>query len=199
MYGLSTLNKIMEHRKIENSTLENIDNLELSNQGLFIDDEEIFICELETKNFSFGFEQYVKRLFEFYLGFNSVKDEQVKIFINVYADNVPVISTDEDGVVITTDEDGFDIVTSYDRTTEDLTLQSENAIGKIPVNLGTWNLDNGVLGFFAQTFRYFEIFDTKECMRIKLNIKHKQDNYLQIFQMGFVFDIGFIPKSGIRL
>ena len=179
----------------DTSTLENIDNLKLSNLGLFTDDDEVFLCEIESKNFSLGYSEFVKKLYEFFIGFNSVRDNKVKLYLNVYSDNVAIISTDEDGVVITQDVDGYDIVSDYDSTMDDLSQQTPNIEGHIPITVGSWVLSTATLGFLAQTYRYFEVMDTKESMRIKFNIKHQQDSYVLLSHFGFVYEIGYIPKS----
>jgi len=182
------------------STLENIDDLKLSNLGLFIDDENYFTAEIESKNYSFGYDEFVKKLYEFVIGFNSVKDNKIELFINVYADNVPIISTKTDGVITTEDVDSYDIVSDYTISGNNLDLHEPNAVGNLQITLGEWELSEEVLGFFAQTFRYFEIMDTKESMRIKFNIKHQQDSYVLLSHFGFIFEVGYIPKdSGFRL
>lgn len=199
LYAISTLNKIMEHQKIVNTELENIESLSLSNQGLFIDDELVYVAEFQTKYYHFDYAQYIKKMFEFMIGFNSVQDEQVKLFINLFADNTAIISTDTNGEVITLDEDGYEIVSSYTRSEDDITLQEENIIGNTPVILGSWELDVNNLDFLAPSFRYFEIYESQEAMRFKLKLQHKQDCYLLVFSLGFVFDVGYIPKDNYRL
>jgi hypothetical protein len=190
-------NKLYEHQRIINSTVDQLDELSISNQGYFKDVDEVFEVEIETKYLSFEYEEYLKKLYEFSIDFNSLVDEQLELYINVLTDNVPILGTTDGELEFS---DNGDTITGYSRIENDLDNQIPNALGDKPIKLNDFILGENRLGFFAQTFRYFEIMDSTEAMGFKLVLKHKQDTYLLIAGFSFIFEIGYIPKdSNYRL
>ena len=186
MYGVNNKSKTMQQQILP--FREDVQDAEtVSNQGYFTDDGEIYQMLIETKNFSFDYSQYLKRIMRFMINFTSLQDEQVELYIDVFADDIRIISSDNSysDVVV---QNG----NRYATWIEDI---KPNAIGNTPIILGEWELGVDSLGILADTRRFYEVKYTPEAFTTRAFIRNEQDAFIRISAIGFSYIMGYIPRE----
>ena len=186
MYGVSEKSKLMLQQTLP--FREDIrDFIEVSNKGYFTDDGEVYPMIIETKNYSFGYSQYLKRIMRFIINFTSLIDEQVQLYINVFADDIRIISSDTSYSDV--------IVQNGQRYATWIEENNPNAIGNTPIILGEWELGIDSLGVLEATKRFYEVKYTPEAYTTKAIITNTQDAFVRISAIGFSYIMGYIPKE----
>jgi|GEM_PF-2671663 len=186
MFGISNRAKIMQQQVVPLIDTLN-DVVEISDIGLFIDDSFVYEMKVETKLFSFDLEQYLKRVFEFIIGFSSVSDKQIELFLDVFADNYKIIDSNT----------SFGEIQEIDgeRTSVWVDEETPFVTGDSPTTLGDWLLAIASLGNVQETFRFFEIMNSPEVFKTKAIIRNKQDAFVRITSLGFIYQVGYIPRE----
>ena len=188
LIGLNDNEKILRRYVISNPALKSLSEQEYSNKGYFQDDGADISVQIGTKELGFDYDENLKRLFMVDMGFNSVIDEQIKLYVNIYADGAPLITVLDNQERVQEDSQGFEI---FDNETI-----SENTEADVGVVLGNWELGQAALGFFETTYRQFVMKRTIKALRFRLVIANTQDSPLQLFHIAFHFQAGYIPRSG---
>ena len=186
MYAISQKSKTMIQQSLP--FREEVDSyVRTSNQGYYTDDGEIYQMLIETKSLTFGLSQALKRFMRFYIGFTSLIDEQVELYIDVFADDIRIVSTDTSYTTIV-EEGGTRVAKWIDQI-------EPNAIGNTPAILGEWELGIDTLGVFEETFRYYDIKFTPEAHSAKIIIRNEQDAFIRINKYGLSYILGYIPRE----
>ena len=186
MIGLSRKSKIMKQQKLP--FRENLRTSQrFSNQNYFTDDGLVYDMYISSKFFTFGVDRVLKRFMRAILEFSSVEDEQIELYVNVYADDLKIVSSDSSYYDIV-EQDGQRYSTYIEQ-------ESPNAEGNVPIILGQWELGRDSLGEFSSTYRYYDIRITPEAYKTKIEIRHSQDTFMRIVAFGFSYILGYIPRE----
>ena len=186
MFGVNQKSKTMQQQIIP-FTEDPTDLLGVSDQGYFVDDGEIYTMLIESKSYSFDYERYLKRIMRFIIAFTNVRDLNIELFVDVFADDSRVVSSDTSFYSIE-DINGT-------RTATYTEQESPNAIGDRPAILGEWILARDSLGEFEDTYRFYDIKKTPECYKVKVIIRNEQDALVRVSGFGFSYIIGYIPRE----